>query len=142
MIRAVRTTAATAAIMYGPRASGASMTAERTRSLSTGLGAPLTSSKTLFSSRRKSSFGLTSEHLLHREVIPQPLCGAVDARLGGGRRNAERPGHLVERKVEVEMKHERQALIRVQLEQGAVEVCVALSRLRFGFAHVGEPDHR
>src|SRR5207247_6913787 len=109
----------------GPPDSGGSMPAERTPSLSAGIRTPLTSSKTLFSSRRKSSFGLTSEHLLHREVIPQPLCGAVDARLGGGRRNAERPGHLVERKVEVEMQNERQALIRVQLEQGAMEGCVS-----------------
>src|SRR5205809_6299264 len=52
-ISAVIRTAATAAIMYGPRASGAWATAERTRSLKPGLGAPLTSSKTLFSSRRK-----------------------------------------------------------------------------------------
>ena len=78
------THAATVAIQKGPRASGAWAIDERTRSRRAGLGEPLISSNVWFSSRRKFSL-LTSEHLLHREVSPQPLRGAVDARLGGGR---------------------------------------------------------
>src|SRR2546427_1999778 len=72
------TPAATAAIQNGPLASGASAIEERTRSRSAGLGEPLIWSSVLFSSRRKSSL-LTSEHLLDREVGPQPLRSAVDA---------------------------------------------------------------
>ena len=72
------TAAATAAIQKGPRASGAWAIEERTRSRRAGLGEPLIWSNVLFSSRRKSSL-LTSEHLLDREVGPQPLRGAIDA---------------------------------------------------------------
>ena len=83
-ISAVITHAATAAIQYVLRSGCASVIAERTRSRNAGLGAPLTSSMALFRSRRKLSLGLTSEHLLHREVGSQPLGGSIDARLGGG----------------------------------------------------------
>src|SRR5690348_16805662 len=116
-IRTAMTAAATAAIQYGPRASGAVATAERTRSLSAGLGEPVTWSKTRFRSSRKFSLP-TSEHLLHSEVRAELLGRAVDARLGGGGRHAKRPRHLVERKVEIEMKDERQALQRAQTQQG------------------------
>src|SRR5690348_18205625 len=57
-ISAVMTHAATAAIQYVLRSGCASATAERTRSRRLELGAPLTSSMALFSSRRKLSLGL------------------------------------------------------------------------------------
>ena len=66
-IKAAITVAATPAIQYGPRATRASPSVERTRSRRPGEGVPLIWSKAWFSSRRKSSL-LTSEHLLDREV--------------------------------------------------------------------------
>src|SRR5690349_18464818 len=108
-IRTAITAAATPAIQYGARSSGACARAERTRSGRLELGEPLTPSKTLFSSRRKSSL-LTSEHLLDREVVSKAPGRAVDPRLCGGRGHAQRPGQLFERKVEIEMEDEREAL--------------------------------
>src|SRR5256885_13626805 len=142
MIRAVRRTAATAAIQYVLRSAGASATAERTRSFGAGPGAPLTSSKMLFSSRRNLSLGLTSEHLLHREVSPQPLCGAVDARLGGRGRNSQRPRHLVEREIEIEMQDEGQPLVRSESQEGAMQVGLAFDVAEFGLPHFRELDNR
>src|SRR2546428_11821567 len=123
------TAAATAAIQKGPRASGASAIEDRTRSRSPGLGEPLTWSNVLFSSRRKSSL-LTSEHLLDREVGPQPLRGAVDARLGGGLRHAQGRRHLVEREVEIEMQNQRQPLVWRQPHQRPVQIGGALALIR------------
>src|ERR1035437_3914302 len=67
------TAAARAAIHTGPRLSGASTRAERTRSGRAGLGGPLIDSNASPSSRRKSS-RVTSEHLLWGEVR-SPLAG-------------------------------------------------------------------
>src|SRR6266508_6080982 len=116
--------------------------AERTRSRRAGLGEPLKSSKTLFSSRRKSSLGSRQKHLLHGEVAPQPLGGPVDARLGGGRGNAERPRHLVERKVEIEVQNQREPLVRTQPEQCLAEVGVGLARPVLGLADLGKLEYR
>src|SRR2546428_5940917 len=82
------TPAATVAIQKGPRDSGAAAIEARTRSRRPGLGEPVIWSSVLFSSRRKSSL-LTSEHLLDREVGPQPLRSAVDGCLGGGLRHPQ-----------------------------------------------------
>src|ERR1700680_56707 len=75
------TAAASPAIQIGPRRSGASSRAERTRSESAGLGDPLIASNALPSSRRKSS-RVTSEHLLEGQIRSQPLRGAIDTRFG------------------------------------------------------------
>src|SRR5947209_1319606 len=109
-IKTAMTHAATPAIQYGARHSGAWVTAERTRSWSPAFGEPLTSSNALFSSRRKFSL-LTSEHLLDREVGSQSLGGAIDARFGCRGRHAQGLRQLFERKVEIEMEDERQALV-------------------------------
>src|SRR5450759_5122199 len=69
MITAI-TVAAKAAIHTGPRRSGASKSAERTRSDRAGLGGPLIESNASPSSWRKSS-RVTSEHLLWGEIRSQ-----------------------------------------------------------------------
>src|SRR6202521_919955 len=102
--------AATAAIQYGPRASGAWAIDDLTRSGSAGLGSPLMLSKTRFRSPRKF-WSVTSEHLLRREVCAQPLRSAIDSGLGGRRRDAHRASDLVEWQVEIEVEDQRQTLL-------------------------------
>src|SRR5216684_548289 len=102
--------AARPAIQNGPgRAGPRSLSADRTRADSAGLGGPDMASKARFRSRRKLS-RLISEHLLGREVRSQPPGGAIDSRLGGGGGDSHRSRHLVERQIEVEMQHQRQPL--------------------------------
>jgi hypothetical protein len=105
-ISAAMTAAATPAIQKLSRAGGACPIDERTRSRRVGLGAPPIRSNAVFRSRRKLSL-LISEHFLEVDVGTEPFGGAVDARLGRGHRNAERPRHLVDWQVEVEEQDQR-----------------------------------
>src|SRR5437773_2757641 len=72
------TAAARAAIHTGPRRSGASTRAERTRSDRAGSGDPLMESNASPSSRRKSS-RVISEHLLEGQIRAQLASCSVDA---------------------------------------------------------------
>src|SRR2546430_2751918 len=140
-MRAVSTHAATTAIQYPLRGAGALGVPARPRSRRPLVGGPETSSKTLFSSRRKSSL-LTSEHLLDREVGPQAPGGAVDPRLGRRGRHPQRLRQLLEREIQVEMEDERQALVWWQSKQRGTQVGVALLRIGRRRGHVGKLDHR
>src|SRR5438477_12456157 len=127
--RTAITTAATAAIQYEPEVAGALVSEDRTRSRSAGLGEPLIWSMASFTWRWKFSLDI-SEHLFLGQVGSHPPGGAIDPRLGGGRRDMKNAGDLLERQVEVEMQNERQPLVRRQLEHGLAKVIGGAAKLR------------
>src|SRR5258708_28509433 len=113
--------AARPAIHTGPRRSGASTSAECTRAVRPASGGPAMDSKPSRSSRRKSS-GPMSENLLHRKLGAKSLGRAVDARLRRRLGNPERAGDLVQRKVEIEMQHERETFVRLEPQQRSAHI--------------------
>src|ERR1700674_170454 len=115
------TAAATPAIQNGPLCSGTLASDDRTRSGSAAEGDPAMSSKTWPSSWRKFSL-LTLENLLEGEIGAQPFGRAVDAEIGGRRRDPQRSRDLVKRQAEGEMQHQRQPLFRAELDPRLVQI--------------------
>src|SRR5256714_531814 len=108
-------TAAMPAIHTGPLRSGASTRAECTRPARLASGGPARDSKPARSSRRKSSRPMLKT-LLHRQLWAKSLGRAVDARLRRRLGDTERASDLVQRKVEIEMQHQREPVLRLEPE--------------------------
>src|SRR6266581_3960385 len=136
--------AARPAIHTGPLRSGASTSAECTRAVRLESGGPAMDSKPSRSSRRKSS-GPMSENLLHRKLGAKSLGRAVDARLRRRLGNSERAGDLVQRKVEIEMQHKREAFVRLEPQQRSPHIAgsaaVVISGV-FAARWLGQPHDR
>src|SRR5207248_9399495 len=129
--------AASPATQTGPRRSRPSTRLDRTRSGRSELGDPLMRSNASFSSRRKLSFD-KSEHLLERKVGAQSPRGAVDARLRGRRRYAQRACDLVQRKIEVEVQDQGQPFVCAQSQQRRLQVRRRVARRRSEERRVGK----
>src|SRR5438552_10327855 len=86
-----------------------------------------------------------SENLLHRELRAKSLGRAVDARLRRRLGDPERASDLVQRKIEIEMQHKRESVLRLELQQRSPHVAAGAAVVIggvLGARWLGEPDDR